>query len=589
MAAIAAFVTPHETSLARREALLDLSAPPFGAVAIGDFSCCGLARAHLASDRADASPKSIDRQCWIVADARLDEYDDLCAALGINAAGPKSPDEVILAAYAKWGPACVSRLYGDFAFVIWDERRKLLFGARDRFGVQPLYYAPVENGLLVSNVFRFVFLNPAVSASINAQAISDFLLDGFNDDPATTALSDVLRVPPGHCFTWSEGRLDIQAYWTPERPGEIRYRDASQYVEHFREVLDSAVKERLDASPTAIFMSGGLDSTTIAMSAVSMAAQLKAFTVVYDSLFPDPERQFTSIAAGALSIPVRFLSADRWKMFEGWNQLWPEPPDDPFANNMASIAQCASHFSPVALSGHGGDAVMLHDWAAHFTGLAKGGGVGKLALHGLGYIAVTRRLPFLRRVAERLRGRRRRFIAPDQSLINNDLRAQSPHFSRSPAWERLQQTDGQPVQTQILQQAFWQQLFESSVPATTRAPIEVRYPFLSLRLIHFLASIPPLPWLVEKHLLRAAIQPQLPAAIRKRTKTILTGDPVLELLRREGPPNRVDIHPHLSYYIDLSAFRASLRAADPFIRGSAMRAMILNQWLHSISAAKPLR
>ena len=121
---------------------------------------------------------------------------------------------LILHAYQVWGEACLAHLIGDFAFVIWDGRRRTLFCARDHFGVKPFYYARVANSLILSNTLNCIRQHPAVSDALNDLAIADFLLFDVNLEPGTTAFADVQRVPPAHTLTWSDAAPRLSCYWT---------------------------------------------------------------------------------------------------------------------------------------------------------------------------------------------------------------------------------------------------------------------------------------------------------------------------------------------------------------------------------------
>ena len=96
----------------------------------------------------------------------------------VRQAAPDS--ELILHAYAAWGEACVQHLRGDFAFAIWDARRKVLFCARDHFGVKPFYYAELDGVFIFSNTLDCVRLHPDVSGELNESAVADFLLFGLH-------------------------------------------------------------------------------------------------------------------------------------------------------------------------------------------------------------------------------------------------------------------------------------------------------------------------------------------------------------------------------------------------------------------------
>jgi capsular exopolysaccharide synthesis family protein len=284
----------------------------------------------------EEQPASLDGQVWITADARVDgraELVDQLASLGRHGLREASDAELILHAYHAWAENCVEHLLGDFAFGIWDGPARLLFCARDHFGVKPFYYAQGRGAIVFSNSLDCVRLHPEVGDSLNELAIGDFLLFGFNQDPTTTTFGDVHRLPPAHSLTAREGALRFRQYWTLPTNDRIRYRRSHVYVDRFQEILSSAVDDRLRTSPVGVWMSGGLDSTAVAATARRLGSRrstpvdLHAHTVVYDALIPDEERHHAGIAAKALGVHPNYMIADGYGPFDGWDQPGLLPPE----------------------------------------------------------------------------------------------------------------------------------------------------------------------------------------------------------------------------------------------------------------------
>src|ERR1700731_3593195 len=159
----------------------------------------GLGQTMLKTTRqscGERQPASLDDRIWMTADARLDERGALILLLRASSCdvSESAPDsELVLRSYATWGSNCVGHLRGDFAFAIWDARAKVLFCARDRFGIKPFYYAQLKNLFLFSNTFNCLRAHPDVSGELNDSAIADFLLFGLNLDETTTTFRDVQR------------------------------------------------------------------------------------------------------------------------------------------------------------------------------------------------------------------------------------------------------------------------------------------------------------------------------------------------------------------------------------------------------------
>ena len=176
--------------------------------------------------------------------------------------------ELILRAYRVWGEQCVDHLLGDFVFAIWDAPRQRLFCARDQFGVKPFFYAQLGSLFLFSNTLDCIRQHPAVSNKLNDLAIADFLLFDMNQDPATTSFADIQRLPPAHTLTCEAGpRLSsplLDSFRRSARSFQARPKNTSSAS---CELLDTAVADRLRTHSVAVFMSGGLDSPTVAASA----------------------------------------------------------------------------------------------------------------------------------------------------------------------------------------------------------------------------------------------------------------------------------------------------------------------------------
>ncbi len=359
------------TLLQRLTDFLSFRGPDGGAVWCDDTAGFGRAWFDTAREAAGREPPfTLDGHAFVVADARLDGRAELLRQLrdrGATCADTATDAELLLHAYRSWGEDCVAHLLGDFAFAIWDAVARRLFAARDHLGIKPFFFAEIDGGILFGNTLNCLRQHPDVSARLNELAIADHLLFGLNHDLATTTFTDIQRLPPAHALTWSNGRWQTRRYWSPPTDGSIRYRDPRDYVDHFRDLLRTAVADRLPAGNVAISMSGGLDSTSLAALAKDVltsrpeVGQLHAFTVVSDRLIPDEERHYAGLAAEALGVPIRYLSADDYLPFQdtaAGGRHFPEPLDDPFTGRMVGHLDQAATHARVGLSGEGGDAVL---------------------------------------------------------------------------------------------------------------------------------------------------------------------------------------------------------------------------------------
>jgi asparagine synthase (glutamine-hydrolysing) len=546
----------------------------------------------------ERQPDSLDGQVWITADARLDARAELIQKLKSKGrdASPAATDPVLLLhAYHAWGEDCVHHLLGDFAFAIWDSRRQRLFCVRDHFGVKPFYYAPLKDCLLFSNTLNCLRGYPAICDELNELAVGDFLLFGCNLDPATTMFADILRLPPGHCFTCSERTFRLRRYWALPTDGPIRYKQPSDYVDQFLELLWAAVEDRLRTDRGGVYMSGGLDSTAVAAVARDLLSKrsahfdLRAHTVVYDRLIPDEERHYSGVVAKALGIPIHYLVADNYRLFERWDQpemRLPEPVDDPqFIGLFDQYRQVAAH-SRVVLDGQGGDELLRYEFRPYLREMLKRGRFLRLVTDLAQYARLRHRVSpvgFGARFLPWLRKPRPQPTFPP--WLNAEFAARLNLWAR---WKQHYEGSApiHPIRPQAyaaLVQPVWASILENSDPGVTRCPVEARHPFLDLRLVNFLLAIPPMPWCVDKELLRVAMANILPEAVRLRRKMPLAGEPLVELLRKPEA-QWVDFFEPLSAlakYVDRAAIPRLAGETDGDQARLLIRPLSLNFWLQS--------
>src|SRR5271156_463681 len=329
----------------------------------------------IRESQTERQPASLGGQLWITADARIDCRDELVAEMIRASDAPSSEaaqysstdSELILRAYAIWGEQCVQHLRGDFSFAIWDARKRQLFCARDHFGVRPFYYAEPGELFLFSNVLDCLRQHPDVSDDLNDTAIGDFLLFGLNCDEATTTFREIRRLPAAHSMTVSADGLRMRRYWNAPTTGRIRYSRAEDFVEHFQILLQAAVSDRLRTGRAGFLLSGGLDSATVATTARELSSHangtqdLRAYTVVYNSLIRDEEGRYARQVADFLNIPIQLIAMDDLKPFERWNDpeiRWSEPVDDPFFAGLFDQFGEIAKDCRVVLSGEGSDNLM---------------------------------------------------------------------------------------------------------------------------------------------------------------------------------------------------------------------------------------
>ena len=499
----------------------------------------------------------------LMANARIDGREELIEKLKSKLTLKQTPTdaELILCAYDAWGEDCVNYLIGDFAFAIWDARLRRFFCARDHFGVKPFFFAHLSDDFIFSSSLIDLRKDPRVSDTLNEFAVGDYLLFGVNQDLSTTIFKDIQRLPPAHYLTVTNGSLKIRRYWTPDMSASVRFRDPQSYVEKFSELLSRAVADRLRTDRLAVSMSGGLDSTSLAAVARKQLkddAALRAFTIVYDTLIPDQERQYSTLAAEHLRIAITHVNADRYSLFDEQVHGDMDQPEpfllSPLTGQFNDLLRLCADHSLVAFTGYDGDAFMNEQRNSRFR------------------IRSKLKRTFGRRSAE----------PPlpewvDESFaMRTNLHARWKQSFTSPVKHMKR-----PAAVRALNSKLWTALFEGYDPSSTKLHLEVRHPFVDVRLVEYLLAIPAVPWCMNKYILRIAMKDMLPAAVLNRRKTPLQGDPALQLVRRASVRwlDKFEVSSQLKNFVDLNLRRSVVDEDTSEALWASLRVFALNYWL----------
>lgn len=545
----------------------------------------------------ERQPASLDGQVWITADARVDSRAELIQQLeqqGRRELASATDVDLILHAYHAWGENCVEHLLGDFAFAIWDGRERRLFCVRDHMGVKPLYYAQVGNSLVFSNTLDCLRQHPAVSDKLNDAAIGDFLLSGLNENPATTTFADIQRLPPAHTAAWSPEGFRLRRYWSLPIDELVHYPRPEDYIERFNELLRVAVRERIRTDRLGILMSGGLDSSGIAVAACDILRErtvsfsIQTFTAVYDRLIPDQERYYAGLVAKHLGVPIHFYARDQ-EVLTPWDEQTPAETPEPICNPLSYTVgfeyqrRLASH-SRVFLYGEGPDNALACEWRHHLALLAQEGHHGRILPDLLWHVFGHPRIPFVGRLSNWFEGYRE---ATFPAWFNPDF---ATRLRLSERWEELRSGPPpvhptRPKGYQAMSIALWQHFFESFDLMSSRSLSEFRHPYIDIRFLRFLLAVPAIPWCCNKYLLRRALRDALPQQTVRRPKTPMSRDPHYERARRFGVP-KFPVTSALLCYVNPESIAQEVGKNITDFR-VAMRPIGLAFWLNSLEAQGP--
>ncbi len=177
-----------------------------------------------------------------------------------------SDTEVVLAAFEKWGEGCLDHLIGMFAFVIWDEKTKSTFAARDRFGVKPFYYHRKHDGTFVFASEIKAIHAAGVPRKVNRKAWSNYLTYGLYDHSTETFWQDIFSLPGGHFLKLRDGNISISKWYDLyEKVGELHdLRSQSKVEEEYLALMKESVRLRFRSDvPVGVNLSGGIDSSSL--------------------------------------------------------------------------------------------------------------------------------------------------------------------------------------------------------------------------------------------------------------------------------------------------------------------------------------
>lgn len=306
-------------------------------------------------------------------------YQDIRRELSEYSFCTKSDTEVVLALYRQHGSGFLTFLPGMFAFAIWDDQEQELFCARDRFGEKPLYYATGRNGeFIFSSEIKGIISSGLVEPILDRSAVARYL-----QRQCVTAdrsiYANIKAVPPAHYLRYQDGVVEVRRYWaSPKVEGDI---DAGEAVEQFRSLLLKSVQRQLVADvPVGVFLSGGLDSSTICFLASQLKSGLKSMSFDFEG--DHSEVVHARAAAKAYGLQHEELTAQCTNIGD---QLWrmQEVYDEPFADssNIPTYMLCgeARRHMKVVLTGDGGDELFGgYQWYKPLLWMEKEGRVGLL-------------------------------------------------------------------------------------------------------------------------------------------------------------------------------------------------------------------
>ena len=301
------------------------------------------------------------RHCWLTYNGEIYNFRQLRAELegeGFHFR-TRSDTEVLLRAWQHWGEACVQHLRGMFAFAIWDRSREILFLARDRLGIKPLFYALLPNGnAIFASELKALTLHPDLNRAISPMAVEEYFAFGYVPEPRTI-FGAVYKLEPGHTLSLKRNRPPAEpvSYWDLPFNVDVTLdeRDTEQeLVRRIREAVDIRLVSEV---PLGAFLSGGVDSSAVvAMMAGLQEQAVNTCSIGFDVPGFDESTYAARIAKSfATNHHVRQVNPDDFDLVDALIGIYDEPYADSSALPTYRVCELARERVTVALSGDGGD------------------------------------------------------------------------------------------------------------------------------------------------------------------------------------------------------------------------------------------
>ncbi|MEJ6981357.1 asparagine synthase (glutamine-hydrolyzing) [Pedobacter sp. P351] len=273
-----------------------------------------------------------------------------------------SDTEVICAAYLEYGQNCVPHFNGMFAFAIYDEKKRIVFGARDRFGKKPFYYCHSPHELEFASQPSQISLGRQLS--VDQKAINQYYTWGYIPEP-NCIWKEIKKLPAGHSFIYDfySGEFEVNKYWDLDHTGGNEFSGSYQDAKHMlNELLTDSVKIRMNADvPLGVFLSGGIDSSLVVALAVQKVNNVKTFSIKFNEKGFD-ESLYAQRVANYLGTEHHTIECSLYEGIEiikNFTRYFDEPFADSSAIPTLLLSKYTSKQVTVALSGDAGDEVFL--------------------------------------------------------------------------------------------------------------------------------------------------------------------------------------------------------------------------------------
>ncbi len=455
----------------------------------------------------------------------------------------RSDTEIILTSYIEWGPECVKKFNGIFAFAIWDEVQNRLFIARDHLGIKPLFYTIKNGSLIFGSEIKAILAHPHVKPEIDSQGLAEIFVMGPSRTPGCGVFKDIKELKAGHYLIFTKNGANISKYWSLQSlPHED---DLEKTAEKIRYLLkDSSVRQLVSDVPLCSLLSGGLDSTAVSFFANEELKQkghkLITYSVDYvgnDKYFtpnefqPNSDADWVKFVANKLDTNHNYVFIDNEELAHALKPAL-------YARDLPGMADIDSSLylflkevkkgATVALSGEGADEVFGgYPWFRN-----------KEAIE-------ANTFPWIRMVNERMK-----LLLPEVVKCIRPIEYLNDRYNE--ALNEVPKLNGEDPYNARMRKMFYlnitrfmPMLLDRMDRMSMAVGFEARVPFLDYRLVEYVWNIP---WEMknlngrEKGILRYALKGYIPEEVieRKKSPYPKTHNPVFKNIVKEWLKQIID-------------------------------------------------